>query len=100
MVKIIIIITVVIRLNSKIITTHRIFVEINVLHYYYYYYYYYCCYYYYYYYYYYYFYSYTRKRLYRVTFKPEDIHLEDIHRSKFCATTFFICHYTDFGNGK
>ena len=51
------------------------------------------CYYYYYYYYYYYFYSYARKRFYWVTFK-----LEDIHRPKFCATTFFICHYTDIGN--
>ena len=52
-------------------------------------------YYYYYYYYYYYFYSYTRKRFYRITFK-----LEDIHRHKFCTTTFFICHYTDIGNGE
>ena len=43
----------------------------------------------------YYFYSYTRKRFYWVTFK-----LEDIHRPKFCATTFFICHYTDIGNGE
>ena len=48
-----------------------------------------------YYYYYYYFYSYTRKRCYWVTFK-----LEDIHRRKFCATTFFICHYTDIRNGE
>ena len=47
------------------------------------------------YYYYYYFYSYTRKRFYWVTFK-----LEGIHRPKFCATTFFICHYTDIGNGE
>ena len=30
-----------------------------------------------------------------VTFK-----LEDIHRPKFCVTTFFICHYTDIGNGE
>ena len=45
--------------------------------------------------YYHYFYSYTRKRFYWVTFK-----LEDIHRPKFCATTFFICHYTDIGNGE
>ena len=45
--------------------------------------------------YYYYFYPYPRKRFYSVTFK-----LEDIHRHKFCATTFFICHYTDIGNGE
>ena len=44
---------------------------------------------------YYYFYSYTRNRFYWVTFK-----LEDIHRPKFCTITFFICHYTDFGNGE
>ena len=34
------------------------------------------------------------RQFYWVTFK-----LEDIHRPIFCATTFFICHYTDFGNG-
>ena len=45
--------------------------------------------------YYYYFYSYTRKRFCWVTFK-----LEDIHRHKFCATTFFICLYTDIGKGE
>ena len=47
------------------------------------------------YYYYYYFYSHTRNRFYWVTFK-----LEDINRPKFCTITFFICHYTDFGNGE
>ena len=26
--------------------------------------------------------------------------LEDTHQPKFCATTFSICHYTDFGNGE
>ena len=45
--------------------------------------------------YYYYFYFNTRNRFYWVTFKREDI-----HRSKFCTMTLFICHYTDFGNGE
>ena len=46
-------------------------------------------------YYYYYFYSYTRNGFYWVTFK-----LENIHRPKFWAITFFICHCIDFGNGE
>ena len=43
----------------------------------------------------YHFYSYTRNRFYWATFK-----LEDINRPKFCRITFFICHYTDLGNGE
>ena len=43
----------------------------------------------------YYFYSYTRKKVLLSHFKPEDI-----HRPKFCETSFFICHYTDIGNGE
>ena len=30
----------------------------------------------------------------------ESLKLEDIHRPKLCTITFFICHYTDFGNEK
>ena len=41
------------------------------------------------------FYSDTRNRFYRVTFK-----LGDIHQSKLCTITFFMCHYTDFRNSE
>ena len=34
-------------------------------------------------------------KFYWVTFN-----LEGIHRPKFCATNFVICHYADFGNGE